>query len=96
MEVWGGWVAVAAECDHDHDGYVAGYRHALDYVFEYVEHLAMDATGRRIEADGRGLKHSAAFNSGLESAYHNLLAWISEEDEDDDEGDELKRIAGGG
>lgn len=84
---------MAAECDHDHQGYAAGYQHALDYVFEYVEHLAMDATGRRIEADKRGLKLSVAFYSGLESGYQKLVAWIGEEDDDDD-GDRLTVAAG--
>lgn len=87
-------MAVGAECEHDHDGYVMGYRHALDYVYEYVERLAVAATGGRIDADEAGRLRSANFYRGLESAYKGLLEWISEEDDDDD-GDELKQLAAG-
>ena len=86
---------VAAECDHDHDGYATGYQHALDYVFEYVEHLALNAVGCRIRADELGQKFSKAHYMGEEAVLERLLEWLSEEDEDDD-GDELKLVAGGG
>jgi hypothetical protein len=82
-----------SECDHDHDGYAAGYQHALDYVFEYVEHLAMAATSSRIQADAEERKRSWCFYMGQEAVLKKLLEWISEEDEDDD-GDRLTVAAG--
>lgn len=71
-------------CNHDHDGYATGYRHALDHVFEYVEHLAEVSRKGVLEADAAGRLRSANFYRGLDSAYRGLLEWISEEDEDDD------------
>lgn len=84
---------MGVECDHDHDGYATGYQHALDYVFEYVEHLAMTATSQRLTAQAEELKLSKQWYGGREAAFREVIEWISEEDEDDD-GDRLTVTTG--
>lgn len=74
---------MAVECEHDHDGYASGYQDALDYVFEYVEHLAMKAGSRRLVADAEGLKLSAQWYGGSVFAFKLLAGWLQDKEEDD-------------